>query len=216
MAQPQYISRTDQEQRVEPVVSTIANPLPLGLSALAFTTAIIGCSYAGFILPSSLPSSLSLAVGAALFYGGIVQILAGMWEFRKDNTATATLFSSYGGFLLAFGVIFIPGFGIFNALNSASMLHPALGLLFLCWTIFTGILFLGSLRTNLAMILTLLLLFAAYLLLTIGQLASANSVLLAIGGWLGIVTALIGWYTALASMVNSANWAYRLPMGWIG
>jgi succinate-acetate transporter protein len=215
MAQSQYVSRTDQEQRVEPVVSTIANPLPLGLSARAFTTAIIGCSYAGFILPA-LPSSLSLAVGAALFYGGIVQILAGMWEFRKGNTATATLFSSYGGFLLAFGVIFIPGFGIFNALNSTSALHPALGLLFLCWTIFTGVLFLGSLRTNAALLLTLALLFLAYLFLTIGQLASANSVLLAIGGWLGIVTALIGWYTALASIVNSANWTYRMPMGWIG
>jgi len=216
MAQSQSVPQADQEQRVEPVVSLIANPLPLGLGALAFTTAIIGCIYAGFILPSSLPSSLSLVVGAALFYGGIVQILAGMWGFRKGYTATATLFSSYGGFLLAFGVIFIPGFGIFNALKSASVLHPALGLFFLCWTIFTGILFIGSLRTNAALLLTLALLFLAYLLLTIGQLVSANSVLLAIGGWLGIVTALVGWYTALASMVNSANWTYRMPMGRIG
>jgi succinate-acetate transporter protein len=55
----------------------IADPVPLGMSALAFTTAIVGCSYAGFIIPS-LRSGLSLAVAAALFYGGIVQILAGM------------------------------------------------------------------------------------------------------------------------------------------
>jgi len=66
------------------------------------------------------------------------------------------------------------------------------------------------------MILTLLLLFLAYLLLTIGQLASANTVLLAIGGWLAIVTALVGWYTALASLVNSTNSPYKLPMGWMG
>src|SRR5690349_24507061 len=104
---------SNQETIVEPVArpgtAGIANPVPLGLSALAFTTAIIGCSYAGWIVPS-LRTGISLAVAVALFYGGIVQILAGMWEFRKDNTFAATLFSSYGGFLLAFGVIFLPGF----------------------------------------------------------------------------------------------------------
>jgi uncharacterized protein len=56
----------------------------------------------------------------------------------------------------------------------------------------------------------------AYLLLTIGQLASANTVLLAIGGWIAIVTALVGWYTALASLVNSSDSLYKLPMGMIG
>src|SRR5947209_11068548 len=102
----QYVSPADQSpanqpERVETTTSSVANPIPLGLSALAFTTAIIGCAYAGFIIPS-VRSSLSLAVGAALFYGGIVQLLAGMWEFRKANTIAATIFSAYGGFLLAF------------------------------------------------------------------------------------------------------------------
>jgi uncharacterized protein len=103
----QYASQTGQE-RVETVVSTVANPIPAGLSALAFTTAIIGCTYSGFIIPS-IRSGTILAIGAALFYGGIVQILAGMWEFRKNNTIAATIFTSYGGFLVAFGAIFIPG-----------------------------------------------------------------------------------------------------------
>ena len=210
----QYATQTGQERTVT-VVNNVANPIPVGLSALAFTSAIIGCTYAGFIIPS-IRVGTSLAVGAALFYGGIVQILAGMWEFKKNNTIDATIFTSYGGFLVAFGVVFLPNFGIFSALNGASALHEALGLLFLCWTIFTGVLVLGSLRTNVAMILTLLLLFLAYLLLTIGQLASTNTVLLAIGGWLAIVTALVGWYTALASLVNSSSSSYKLPMGWIG
>jgi uncharacterized protein len=210
----QYVSRTDQPERVEPVVSTIANPVPLGLSALAFTTAIIGCSYAGFIIPS-IRAGISLAVGAALFYGGIVQILAGMWEFRKNNTIAATIFTSYGGFLVAFGAVFMPGFGILNILNNGAILHQALGLFYLCWTIFTGVLFLGSLRTNAALMLTLLLLFIAYLFLTIGQLASANAVLLAIGGWFGVACAVVGWYTALAGMLDSANSPVKLPMGWV-
>ena len=63
--------------------------------------------------------------------------------------------------------------------------------------------------------LTLLLLFIAYLFLTIGQLASANTVLLAIGGWFGVACAVVGWYTALAGMLDSANSPVKLPMGWV-
>lgn len=204
-----------EHEPVESAVASIANPVPLGLSAFAFTTALLGCSYAGFIVPSTR-AGLGLAVAAALFYGGIVQILAGMWEFRGNNTVAATIFSAYGGFLVAFGVIFLPGFGILNMLNTASALHPALGLFFLCWTIFTAVLFLGSLRTNVALLLVLALLFLSFLFLTIGQLAGGTGVLLVIGGWLGIACSLVAWYATLAAMVNSTDGRFRLPVGHIG
>ena len=206
---------TAETAHTEPAVSSIADPIPLGLSAFAFTTAILGCTFAGFILPG-VGAGISLVVAAALFYGGIVQILAGMWEFRKDNTIAATIFSAYGGFLVAFGVVFLPGFGIFQALNRGAILHPALGLFFLCWTIFSALLFLGSLRTNLALLIVLALMFLSYLFLTIGELAGASVVLLIIGGWLGVACALVAWYTALADMLRSAVGAFKLPMGWIG
>lgn len=205
----QYASQADHEQAES--MASIANPMPLGLSALAFTTAVLGSVYAGFIVPSV--GSIGIAVAAALFYGGLVQLLAGMWEFRKDNTIAATIFSSYGGFLIALGVIFVPGFGILSALTIALAMHPALGLFFLCWTIFTGVLFLGSLRSSIALLIVLGLLFLSYLFLTIGELAGGNIPTLVIGGWLGIVCALVGWYTALAGMVNSANGTFRLPVG---
>src|SRR2546427_12862723 len=118
----QFVSQTNQEQHAEGMVSSIANPIPVGMIALAFTTAIIGCTYAGFIIPS-VRAGTSLAVGAALFFGGIVQILAGMWEFRKDNTIAATIFTSYGGFLVAFGIVFIPSFAFLGALTNPSALH---------------------------------------------------------------------------------------------
>lgn len=210
----QYSAPTSTEHTT-PVVTGIADPVPLGMSAFAFTTAVLGCAYAGFILPGA-GAGLSLVVAVALIYGGIVQILAGMWEFRKDNTIAATIFSSYGGFLAAFGVVFLPGFGVLNALTRASIMHPALGLFFLCWTIFSGLLFLSALRTNVAMLLVLALMFLAYLFLTIGELAGAMDVLLIIGGWLAIVSALVAWYTALADILRSANGAFQLPMGWIG
>ena len=209
----QYAFEHEREQ-AESMVTAVANPIPLGMGVLAFTTAILGCFYAGFIIPSFGPT-IRIAVSAALFYGGIVQVLAGMWEFKKANTLAATIFSSYGGFLVALGAIFIPAFGLLGAIFATGIYRAALGLFFLCWTIFTGILFLGALRTNMALLLVLLLLFVGYLFLTIGQLAGGTPVVLTIGGWLIIVCALVAWYTALAELLESTGSAFRLPTGLI-
>lgn len=205
---------TADSQHDETLVTNVADPIPLGMSAFAFTTVIIGCVYAGFILPG-VGKGISLAVAAALLYGGVVQILAGMWEFRKNNTMAATIFTSYGGFLAAFGIVFLPAFGIEKSLVAAGSLTPAIGLFFLCWTIFSGILFLGSMRTSMAMLLVLLLLFISFLLLTIGELGGANTVLLIIGGWFGIVSGLVAWYVALADMLRVSRSPFQLPMGWM-
>jgi succinate-acetate transporter protein len=208
----QYAETPSRAEHVESA-SGIANAAPLGLSAFALTTAVLSCVNAGFIAPSN---AVNIFVGLALFYGGVVQILAGMWEFKRGNVIGATAFSSYGGFWVATAVIFIPGFGILQALNSSGTLHQALGLFFLCWTIFTGVMFLAALRTNVALLLVLAFLFLTYLFLTIAQLAGGNSVTTVIGGWLGIITALVAWYTALADMLASANGAFRLPVGHLG
>ncbi len=205
---------TADSQHDEALVANIADPIPLGMSAFAFTTVIIGCVYAGFILPG-VGKGISLAVATALLYGGLVQILAGMWEFKKNNTMGATIFTSCGGFLAAFGIVFLPAFGIEKALVANASLTPALGLFFLCWTIFSGILFLGSMRTSMAMLLVLILLFISFLLLTIGELGGANTVLLIIGGWFGIVSGLVAWYYALADMLRATRSWFQLPVGWM-
>jgi succinate-acetate transporter protein len=76
--------------------------------------------------------------------------------------------------------------------------------------------FLAALRTNVALLLVLAFLFLTYLFLTIAQLAGGNLVTTVIGGWLGIITALVAWYTALADMLTSANGAFKLPVGHLG
>ncbi|MBE3560553.1 MAG: acetate uptake transporter [Ktedonobacteraceae bacterium] len=202
-----------QHEHAEPVETHVASPIPLGLSVLAFTTIVLGCVYAGFIVPFNSPLART-AVGGLLFIGGIVQILAGMWEFRKNNTIAATVFSAYGGFLAALGMIFVPSFGILSAVGTSGVLVPVLGLLFLGWTIFTAVLVVGSLRTDMTMLVTLVLLFLTFLFLTIGQLAGENGALLRIGGWLGIICGLVAWYSALAHLLrlNPAP-GFRLPMG---
>src|SRR4051812_49847988 len=89
------------EERARPtLVESIpaADPAPLGLAAFALTTFILSGHNASFI-----PDVAWL--GAALFYGGLAQLLAGMWEFRNRNVFGATAFSTYGGVLLALGTV---------------------------------------------------------------------------------------------------------------
>lgn len=188
----------------------VSSPLPLGLSVLALTTAILGSWYAGFILPFGNTSVLK-AIGPILLVGGIVQILAGMWEFRKGNMETSTLFTSYGGFTTALGVIFLPGLGIFSGMT-AGVQHLILGLFYLCWAIFLGVIFIGSLRMTMTFLATLGLLFLAYLCLAIGHLTGFNRIWLGLGGWLAIICALVAWYTAAASMLRTTA-DITLPTG---
>ena len=187
----------------------VANPVPLGLCVFAFTTAVLGAYYAGFIIPYQTTGS-RMAVGAIIFIGGIVQLLAGMWEFRKNNTIAATVFASYGGFLAALGLVFMPGINVTTMLGGAA--HLALGLFFLCWTILSAVLLVGSMRTNRLFITILGLLFVSYIFLTIGQLAFDNRVLLGIGGWLGIICALFAWYAAMISMTGTTHLQDSLHM----
>lgn len=203
-----------ERKKEEVIVSNIASPAPLGLNVLAFATAIFGCYYTGFIVPYET-TGMRTAMGAVLLIAGIILVLAGMWEYRKNYMVHATIFTSYGGFLAVLGVVFMPNFNIASALASSGELHYALGLFFLAWTIYTGVLVLGALRTSIFMTSTMMVMFAAYLLLTIGQLAGNQVVLVHIGGWLAIVTGIVAWIAAAASIVSTPSTlaAFQLPLG---
>ena len=200
--------------RTERTAEDFANPAPLGLNVLAFATAILGCFYTGFIIPYQ-GAAIRPAVGAVLLIAGIVLVIAGILEYRKNSMLSATIFTAYGAFLAAIGLVFLPNFGILGFLLSSGSINFALGLFFLCWAIFNAILFLGAMGVNMFLATTLLLLFAAYVALTVGQLAGNNSVANHVGGWLAIAAALAAWLTALTSLLVSEGAAARfsLPMG---
>src|SRR5437660_4215713 len=92
-------------------VPTVANPAPLGLSAFALTTFVLSASNARFLFNGIPPVTGAIALGLALFYGGIVQLVAGIQEFRTGNTFGATAFCSYGGFWMAVAITLAPIFG---------------------------------------------------------------------------------------------------------
>jgi len=179
----------------------VANPAPLGLSAFALTTFLLSSTNAGLILPA-VTGALAV-IATALFYGGIAQILAAMWEFRNGNTFAGTAFTSYGAFWLAVG------YGLQNKLLIPGT--TAFGYFLLGWTIFTGIMFLGTLRINWALIAVFAALFLTFLSLTVAELGGGSTFGI-LGGWLGILTALLAWYTALAGLLGKTG-MFSLPVG---
>ena len=201
----QYAAETENTAYTAPAV---ANPSPLGLSAFALTTFVLSSINAGWF-PAG---ATNVVIGLAIFYGGAAQFLAGMWEFRTGNTFGATAFTSFGAFWLSFGAIFIPGFNVAGALTTAGALHQALGIYLLAWAIFTAILFVGTLKSNIALIALFALLTLTFLCLAIGELAGSTA-FHTLGGYLGVITALVAWYTALAGLLSSSRAIISLPVG---
>jgi len=196
------------EEGAQAVAPAVANPAPLGLSAFALTTFVLSSSNAGFIFPK-VGAGGAAVIGLAIFYGGLVQLIAGIQEFRAGNTFGATAFCSYGGFWLALGFILLPGSGILASLVADKSLSSGVGVFLLGWTIFTGLMLVATFRLNGALVVVFALLFLTFLSLTIGWLAGIGTgtftTWVGIGGWLGIVTAIAAWYTALAGVLASVK-----------
>ena len=197
-------SRLNEPRHLDTAAATsnVASPAPLGLSMIAFITAIIGCFYTGFIIPFDM-AGMRAGVGVAALISGIILVLAGMWEFRKGYLLTSTTFTAYGGFLGLLGLMFLPNLNFMGALGGNVQLF--MGLLFLCWTIFLAVLFIGSLRAGVSMAPVLGLLLVAYFFLMLGSLAGDNTTLLKIGGWFAIASAIVAWLAALASILGASR-----------
>src|SRR6202012_1162606 len=143
---------------------TIADPGPIGLAAFAMTTFMLSVFNTNMLSSTLAASVLPLA----LFYGAGVQLLAGMWEFRRGNTFGALAFSSFGAFWLAYW------FYVDHIVGSlpAAEVHKTTGLFLLCWTIFTAYLAIASLRTTGAIAAVLITLTLTFLFLTIAGFAN--------------------------------------------
>lgn len=187
---------------VAPVVSVKANPAPLGLAGFALTTFVLSMANAGFIGGSSVEIVLALA----LAYGGLAQLLAGMWEFKSGNTFGATAFSSYGAFWLSYAA-----FVWFFAANLKSAdAAGAIGTYLLAWGIFTFYMWIATLKHARPVMIVFLLLWITFLFLAVGAYQS-NSSITQIGGYLGILTAIAAWYASAQGIINDAFGRTVLP-----
>jgi succinate-acetate transporter protein len=190
-------------ERVQFVPSPIADPGPLGLAAFALTTFVLSMFNADLIGKGGEP----IVFGLALTYGGLAQLLAGMWEFRTGNTFGAVAFTSYGAFWLSFWA-FVQFFE--KSVPAADAGH-AVGLFLIAWGIFTTYMFVASLRTTAAVATVLGLLAVTFFLLGIGN-AGAHTNIIKLGGWVGLAAAAAAWYASFAAVTNSTFGRTVMPV----
>ena len=187
-----------------------ADPAPLGLAAFALTTFLLSAFNAGWMTAAGGLAWLGYALG----YGGLVQLLAGMWEFRNRNVFGATAFSSYGGFWLGLGIYFlVPGGGL--ALiggGKVAAFQKDAGWILLAFAIFNTYMLLWSSQVNAAVFAVFLTLEVTEVILFIGNFAGSSG-MVKLGGYVGVLTALVAWYTSAAGVINGMRGRPFLPVG---
>jgi len=179
-----------------------ANPAALGLGGFALTTFLLNIVNAELISGENLGMVLPIGI----FYGGLAQFCAGMWEFKRGDTFGATCFSSFGAFWMGIAVMVI--------LEKTGVIPPVpregMAVLFIAWGIFTAYATIASLKVNRAVTSIFVTLIILFFLLAAGE---WNSTVHKIAGYEGILCALIAWYTSAAVLINTLFERDVLPLG---
>jgi len=202
-----------EDREVTPAVSpagptiSIADPGPLGLAAFALTTFLLSASNAHWMNANGTGNAW---LGYALAYGGLGQLLAGMWEFRRGNVFAATAFASYGGFWIGLALWFelvAP-----TAKTPGAIFHDEAWIL-LAFAIFNTYMLLLASQVNLAVFLVFLTLEITEIVLVVGNFTGGTGGISQAGGYIGVITALVAWYTSAAGVSAGIGGKILLPVG---
>jgi len=199
------LSTTDESTAQAAPALAVADPAPLGLAGFALTTFLLSAANAGWTKSGTGDAWLSYAIA----YGGVAQLLAGMWEFRNKNVFGATAFSTYGGFwigLALWALLVAPHAA------SASAANNDLGWILLAFAIFNTYMLLWSSQVNMAVFAVFLTLELTEIVLFIGFLSNSTGTIKT-GGYLGILTALTAWYASAAGVIGGIKGRPVLPVG---
>jgi succinate-acetate transporter protein/Trk K+ transport system NAD-binding subunit len=208
------MSVSEDRTAVQPAAtaaSPIADPAPLGLAAFALTTFLLSAANAHWMNGNATGDAW---LGYAFAYGGLAQLLAGMWEFRNRNVFGATAFSTYGGFWIGLGlwVVLVARETRPAVAAGTAFLNHDLGWILLAFAIFNTYMLLFSAQVNMAVFGVFLTLELTEIILAIGFFANSPGTV-QFGGYVGIVTALVAWYTSAAGVSNGLAGRVRLPVG---
>jgi len=188
---------------VPPAVPPVADPAPLGLAAFALTTFLLSAKNATWT------HGTDAWLGYALAYGGFVQLLAGMWEFRNRNVFGSTAFATYGGFWIGLGLYVLL---VAPTAKSAAQIDDDLGWILVAFAIFNFYMLLWSTQVNVAVFLVFATLQATEIILAIGNFNN-NIDTIKVGGYVGVATAIVAWYASAAGVINGMR---GKPFLWVG
>ena len=190
------------ESQTQSAAPAIADPAPLGLAAFALTTFLLSAKNADWT------RGTDAWLGYAFAYGGLVQLLAGMWEFRNRNVFGATAFSTYGGFWIGLGLYI----RTLPHTATPAQIGNDLGWILLAFAIFNTYMLLWSTKINKATFGVFLTLEITEIILFIGNFSSSTGTV-KLGGYIGVLTALVAWYASAAGVTNGMGGGLALPVG---
>lgn len=191
-------------EQVSLATTKVADPAPLALGAFGLTTFLLSWINAGFASPAEIP----VVIATAWFYGGVIQVLVGMWELRLNRLFPAVTFGSYGAFWISFAL-----FQTFYADKvPAAAAGSATALLLAPWIVFTLYMLIGAFRTNVALVIAFVLVEGVLVPSVIGF-SGGNLGALHLAGWAGLLLALDVWYVAAAEIINHEFGRQVLPLG---
>lgn len=205
------------------------DPAPLGLAGFAFTTFLLsfvnsgifggalsvnGTTYAWLAASGTTADNMiTLVIPLAFFWGGLAQFIAGLFEMRKGNTFGFTAFCSYGAFWLFVSFFFILALmGITTPALTSTEFGQAFGITLILFGIFTLYMWIPAMHLNLMLNLTFLFLWITFFLLGVGDYLNVPG-LVALGGLVGIATAVVAAYGSFAIVTNKTLGVNRLPLG---
>jgi len=193
-----------QKETIMQIRDTSANPAPLGLMGFGMTTVLLNLHNMGLFPLDAMILSMGI------FYGGFAQIIAGIMEWKKNNTFGETAFISYGLFWLSLGaIILFPTIGWSAAPNDITMAFY-LGM----WGLFTAFLFIGTLKLNKALVTVFGSLTLLFFLLSLGH-AMDSATITKLAGVVGVFCGFSAIYTAMAQVLNGIYGKVVLPLGTI-
>ena len=212
--------RTVQPATAPAPVSSIADPAPLGLAAFALTTFLLSAKNAGWMTHATGSSWL----GFAFAYGGLAQFAAGMWEFRRGNTFGATAFGTFGAFWIGIALwielVVNPAVAAIKPVTAAATvaaINHDLGWILLGFAIITLYLLILTTQVNVAVFLVFLALFVTLIILCIGNFNAGSALLptgtVKVGGYVGLITALLAFYASAAGVAAGMGGKLQLPVG---
>jgi len=190
------------------------NPTPLGFCAFALTLFVYSMIQCGATVP--IQTQPAAMMGLGLFYGGLIMLIAGLYEFRVGNNFYALTFCSYAGYWLSLASFYVAGSFSFTSTPAyypdMSYVYKILGIFYLAWTIFTLAMLISSIRTNAVLVVFFFFLLVTYVLWTASYFLSYHNDLHRAGGAIGIFTAVVAWFLGFASLLRrNENSYFTLP-----
>lgn len=201
---PEYLKKGKlmNDQNTLQIKDATANPAPLGLMGFGMTTVLLNLHNAG----GYEMNSMILAMG--ICYGGLAQVIAGIMEWKKNNTFAATAFISYGFFWLSLvALIVMPKLNLATAAT-----EPAMAAYLALWGLFTAVMFVGTFRLNRALQVVFGTLTILFFLLAYSDFSGAGADFKHATGYEGIVCGLSAIYAGLAQVLNEMYGRVVLPL----